>query len=74
MKILDQAGIELGTPGSAVKCASVVRNVTIALRCLLKLSYEFNRPYKPENKSQSVLHDPWERIESGQYKQKGHFN
>ena len=28
MKILDRAEIELGTPGSAVRCASVVRNVT----------------------------------------------
>ena len=28
MKILDRAWIELGTPGSPVRCASLVRNVT----------------------------------------------
>ena len=56
MQILDRAWIELGAPGSPVRCASLVRNVTdcAALPCPVKLSYEFNRPYKPENKSQSV--------------------
>ena len=28
MKIFDRAWIELGTPGSPVRCASLVRNVT----------------------------------------------
>ena len=28
MQILDRALIELGTPGSPVRCASLVRNVT----------------------------------------------